>query len=71
MLRINDFLIDTCSCWLSTAEGTIWAFVGPMLLIILVSLKLCITIMVYLFLFYLNDVDRGEKTTDTNKNFYM
>ena len=26
-----------CSCWLSDAEGTIWAFVGPMLLIILVS----------------------------------
>ena len=27
-----------CSCWLSEADGTIWAFVAPMLLIILVSL---------------------------------
>ena len=29
--------IDVFSCWLSEVQGTIWAFVAPMLLIILVS----------------------------------
>ena len=30
------------SCWLSTTNGVIWAFVGPMLLIIVVSLFILI-----------------------------
>ena len=35
--KINNVFIDICSCWLSEVQGTIWAFVAPMLLIILVS----------------------------------
>ena len=30
-------ILDVYRCWLSEAEGTIWAFVAPMLLIIVVS----------------------------------
>lgn len=30
------------SCWLSAEEGTIFAFVVPMLVIILVNLRLCV-----------------------------
>ena len=34
-----------CSCWISTDEGAIWAFVGPMLAIITVScVMLCISL---------------------------
>jgi len=34
----NGFCVTFSSCWLSTEKGVIWAFVAPMLAIILVSL---------------------------------
>ena len=36
--------IKQCRCWISEENGTIWAFIGPMLLIILViqlTTKIC------------------------------
>ena len=36
-LYVISVVSCTYSCWLSEAEGTIWAFVAPMLLIIVVS----------------------------------
>ena len=37
-------LIYAYSCWVSTDGGTIWAFVGPMLLIVLVK---CLSDLLY------------------------
>ena len=34
------------SCWISVNEGLIWAFVAPMLAIIVVSCELQVTIMI-------------------------
>ena len=36
-LRWDDYGSDT-NCWLSTSDGTIWAFVAPMLVIIAINL---------------------------------
>ena len=36
-IKYKFLLMNIFSCWLSETKGTIWAFVAPMLMIILVS----------------------------------
>ena len=45
------------SCWISTDEGALWAFVGPMLAIITVSWRHCIYDKPYCFRIQMNIIN--------------
>ena len=49
--KTNVLLLNDYSCWLSMEDGTVWAFIGPVIAVITVCANALIVLLIFIVMY--------------------